>query len=176
MRTKGDPQDEIQLEAAIDFLASALRESRKNPKPVLLHSIRVGLQLYDLGYKVELAIAGILHDVLEDTEVGIEQLQSCFGPEVANLVQALTFDETITDKTKRYQENFQRSADVGKSALIIRAADFYDNMDYYHLAPSREMEIWLHSKLEYFLQFAKGELENEVIFRDLRDKILAKMQ
>ena len=45
--------------------------------------------------------AAILHDVIEDTDTKIEEVKSKFGDNVAKLVEANSFDESIEDKTER---------------------------------------------------------------------------
>ena len=57
------------------FLASSFQQSGTNSKPVVLHSVRVGIHLYDLGCGVLVVVAGILHDVLEDTAVQRSDLE-----------------------------------------------------------------------------------------------------
>ena len=75
-------------------------------------------------------IPAILHDVLEDSDVKIGEVEAKFGKKIAKLVEANSFDESIEDKTERYKENFERCRKVGKDALIVKAADIFDNTDY----------------------------------------------
>lgn len=56
----------IKIEEAIKFLVFTVQESGMNPKPVILHSIRVWLNLQNLGYDKDVVVAAILHDILED--------------------------------------------------------------------------------------------------------------
>jgi (p)ppGpp synthase/HD superfamily hydrolase len=137
------PEVDKQIEEAIKFLVFAFQKSRHNPKPVVLHSIRVGLHLYNLGCAKDIVIAAILHDVLEDTDVKIEEVKLKFGENVAKLVEANSFDESIQDKNERYKENFERCRKAGKDALIIKAADILDNADYFHLASTKALAKWL---------------------------------
>ncbi len=164
------PEHNKQIEEAIKFLVFAIHKSGKNPKPVILHSIMVGLNLYNLAYNIDIIIAAILHDVIEDTNVKIEEVETKFGKEIAKLVEANSFDESIEDKTKRYKENFERCCKTGKDALIVKAADFFDNVDYYHLAPSKELVRWLLEKLKYFIDNSRAELKDEIIYKELIKK------
>ncbi|MFT4309727.1 MAG: HD domain-containing protein [Candidatus Woesearchaeota archaeon] len=132
-------EENVQIEEAIKFLVFAFHESGHNPKPVIIHSIRVGLHLYSLGYNNDIVVAAILHDVIEDTAVQIEEIKTKFGDKIAGLVEANTFDESIIDKTERYKENFERCYKAGKEALIIKTADLFDNADYYCIASSTEL-------------------------------------
>lgn len=165
-----DLKHDKQIEEAIKFLVFAIDKSGKNPKPVILHSVRVGLHLYNLGYDKDIVVAAILHDIIEDTDVKIEEVKSKLGSKIAKLVKANSFDETIEDKTERYKENFERCHKAGKDALIIKAADFFDNVDYYHLASTKELAKWLLEKLKYFIDNSKETLKDEVLYKELVKK------
>ncbi len=71
-----------EIEEAIEFLVLAVHRSGKNSKPVILNSIRVGLHLHNLNYGKNTVIAALLHGVIEDTDVEIEEVKSKFGEEV----------------------------------------------------------------------------------------------
>ncbi|MFA6160807.1 MAG: HD domain-containing protein [Patescibacteria group bacterium] len=164
------PENDKRIEEAIKFLVFAIHESGKNPKPVILHSIRIGLHLYKLDYDKDIVIAAILHDIIEDTGTKIEDVEAKFGNKIAALVEVNSFDENIEDKTERYKENFERCRKAGKDALIIRAVDFFDNADYYHLASTKELTKWLLEKLKYFIDNSKDELKNEAVYGELVKK------
>lgn len=164
------PENDKQIEEAIKFLVFAIYESGKNPKPVILHSIRVGLHLYNFDYDKEIVIAAILHDVIEDTNVETKEVEAKFGKKIATLVEANSFDESIQDKTERYKENFERCQKAGKDALIVKAADFFDNADYYRLASTKELTKWLLEKLKYFIDNSKDELKDEALYNELVKK------
>jgi len=162
-----NPENDKQIEEAIKFLVFAIQESGHNPKPVILHSIRVGLHLCNLNYGKEIVIAAILHDVIEDTDTKIEEVKSKFGDRVAKLVEANSFDKNIEDKTERYKENFERCRKAGRDALIVKAADFFDNVDYYGFASTDELAKRLLEKLKYFIDNSKDELEDEALYKEL---------
>jgi len=165
-----NPEVDKQIEEAIKFLVFVIRKSGRNPKPVILHSIKVGIHLYNLEYDKDVVIAAILHDVIEDTDTKIEEIKLKFGNNVAKLVEANSFDESIEHKTERYKENFERCHKAGKDALIIRVADFFDNLDYYNLASTKEFKKWLFDKLKYFIDNYKDVLKDEIIYNKLVKK------
>jgi guanosine-3',5'-bis(diphosphate) 3'-pyrophosphohydrolase len=148
----------------------AIHESGKNPKPVILHSMRVGFHLYNLGYNKDLVIAAILHDVIEDTDVESKEIEKKFSRKVLKLVEANSFDKRIKNKTERYKENFKRCSKAGKDALIIKAADFFDNLDYYHLSLTEKLVKFLFEKLKYFIDISRDKLKNETLYNDLVKK------
>ena len=163
-----NPKLDKEIEEAIKFLVHAIEESGKNPKPVILHSIRVGLYLYQQDYSKEIVIAGILHDLLEDTEITLDEIKEKFGDKVANFVQVNSFDETIKNKKERYLDSFTRCLDAGKESLVVKAADFLDNSHYYHLAQDRKLYQWLLKKLKHFIEHSEEVLKNEIAWKELK--------
>ena len=90
--------------------------------------------------------AAILHDVVEDTDITVEDVKQSFGQQVALYVDALTISDT-----QDVSQSFDRTAELGIEALSIRAADLIQNSYYYHLAPI-EMQGKLKSKFTHFLE------------------------
>lgn len=56
------PRVQKEIEAAIVFMVQKIKEKCYNEKPLILHSIRVGMRLMELGASKEVVIAGVLHD------------------------------------------------------------------------------------------------------------------
>jgi len=168
-------EDSQKIEKAIKYLALQIDKSGNNPKPVIFHSVRVALNLDKYEYLTEVVIAALLHDLLEDTETDLEGIKKEFGQEVATLVEANSFDKSITDKKQRYIEAFDRCSKAGKNALLIKTADILDNADYYSLVEDQEVYKGLIDKFEYFMNLAKESLRGEPIYNDLlnKHKILA---
>ena len=165
-----NPKDSQEVEKAISFLVKSIEETGHNPKPVILHSIRVAMYLDRHGYSADLVRAVLLHDLVEDSDVTIEQIQQKFGDKIAALVAANSFDESIKDKTEQYKDLFDKNLKAGKEALIIKAADILDNSDYYHLAGSKDLESHLIEKMNYFIELSKELLKNEVVWNELKIK------
>jgi (p)ppGpp synthase/HD superfamily hydrolase len=87
------------------------------------HPLAVARLLRDTRQPDEVVIAGMLHDVLEDTTVTAEELRSRFGPQVAELVEALTEDGAIDDVRARKAALRRQILDAGPSAATIALAD-----------------------------------------------------
>lgn len=165
---KKTPTNNEEIEKAIKFLVLAIEKSGHNPKPVILHSLRVGLHLDELGHNQNVVIAGILHDLLEDSDTTFKEIKQGFGVQVANLVQANSFDKNIKDKKKRYQQTLTRCLKIGKEALIIKAADILDNSHYYQFAKGKNLRQWLFEKIKHFIEHSEKILKNEAIFKKLQ--------
>lgn len=152
--------DKHEIERALFFLSNALQDSGHNTKPVLLHSIQVAEMLWERGFPQDVVIAAVLHDVVEDTDITIDDVGQSFGHQVAVYVDALTVSDT-----QDIMQSFARTAELGSEALSIRAADLIQNSYYYHLA-STDMQKRLRDKFVYFIELS-GELLDEALVSEL---------
>ena len=152
--------DKHEIERALFFLSNALQDSGHNTKPVLLHSIQVAEMLWERGFPQDVVIAAVLHDVVEDTDITIDDVEQSFGHQVAVYVDALTVSDT-----QDIMQSFARTAELGSEALSIRAADHIQNSYYYHLA-STDMQKRLRDKFVYFMELS-GELLDEALVSEL---------
>ncbi|HQQ38101.1 MAG: GTP pyrophosphokinase [Parcubacteria group bacterium ADurb.Bin115] len=157
-------QKSKEIEKAIVFLVQAISTSGNNPKPVILHSILVGLSLTKLNYPIHVAQAGFLHDTIEDSKTNIENIKKQFGDKVAKIVAACTYDRSIQNKTEQYKDAVRRAAEAGKDALIVMAADLIQNEPYYN---QEDFTQYPWDKMTYFLGFAESVLKNEPIWKNL---------
>jgi len=161
------------IERAIRYLVNSFEASGDNPKPVILHSTRVGMDLYDRGYDEPVVVAGFLHDLIEDTDVTADDIRSRFGTEVAEIVDAASFDERIDDYLERHYDIYSRCFDVGRSAVLVKAADILDNSDYYGMGDDDELLAMLIEKMTYFVEESEPYIGDEDIYEDLEAKLPA---
>jgi (p)ppGpp synthase/HD superfamily hydrolase len=91
--------------------------------PFVTHPVEVACLLHEAGYSDQVVAAGVLHDVLEDTDVERTELEQRFGREVAELVEAVTDDPTIEDHAERKAALRRQVANAGESAAAVFAAD-----------------------------------------------------
>lgn len=159
------------LERALFFLVDAVRSGGKNPKPVVLHCSRVAalLSMHDCEY--ETVCAGVLHDILEDTQVTAAELVAAFGERITDIVLANTKRVDIADAVENYTELFGRAAAAGVAALAVKAADLYDNSFYYHLAGSVNQQRMLWKKVQYFLRIAQPGLGTSPVYALLQQQL-----
>lgn len=95
--------------------------------PYITHPIRVGEILEEAGCSDELISAGYLHDVVEDTQYEIEDIEELFGTKIAEFVASHTEDKSKTWKErKQHTINILRDADKEVKYLIV--ADRLDNI------------------------------------------------
>jgi (p)ppGpp synthase/HD superfamily hydrolase len=91
--------------------------------PFVTHPVEVACLLHEAGYSDEVVAAGVLHDVLEDTEVERGELDERFGPEVAGLVAAVSDDPAIEDHAERKAALRAQVGRAGEDAAAVFAAD-----------------------------------------------------
>lgn len=115
---------------AVEFSFRAHKgQKRKGTKvPYVSHPMVVGLVLAKGGADENQIIAGILHDIIEDTEFTKDKIKLKFGEDVANLVEEVS----ETDRDLPYKERKERAAAklfvVSERAAEIKAADLISNM------------------------------------------------
>jgi (p)ppGpp synthase/HD superfamily hydrolase len=163
-------EEDEEIERSIRYLVHSFESSGDNPKPVILHSVRVGMDLYNRDYEQRIVISGFLHDLLEDTNVTSNEIRSKFGTDVANIVEAASFDEDIDDYLEGHYDVYKRCFELGSDAVAVKAADILDNSDYYGLADSEELQENLIEKMAYFVDESEPYIGEEDIYRELNDK------
>lgn len=91
--------------------------------PFVTHPVEVACLLHECGYPDEVVAAGVLHDVLEDTDVERADLEERFGAEVAELVAAVSDDPAIEDDARRKAALRDQVSRAGEYAAAVFAAD-----------------------------------------------------
>ena len=133
------PVERIEAAAARSPLVrSALEQARRDHAgqvrngsggmPYVEHPMTVAARLDEHGYGDEVLAAALLHDVIEDSETGLDELREKFGEEVAGLVGVLTDDEAIESYRERKAEHRERVAAAEVEAMAIYGADKLTNV------------------------------------------------
>ncbi len=106
---------------------------RSSGEPYFIHPVAVANILADLSMDDETIMAGLLHDVLEDTDISYDEMKEEFGEEVTKLVDGVTKLKKISYKSKQENqaENLRKmvlamSKDI--RVIIIKLADRLHNM------------------------------------------------
>lgn len=146
-------------------------EGCESEKPTVLHSIRCGLKLLDENFDTDIIVAGILHDVIEDTAATVEEIESVFGAKVAAIVVANTKDPTIPDKNVRRMELIKRCCSAGYDAVVVKLSDIYDNYTYYKAINDEKLVNYCLELKSYMLEFLSQDIHDDSYVKNILDKI-----
>jgi (p)ppGpp synthase/HD superfamily hydrolase len=108
---------------ALNFAASMHAGQTRDSIPFVAHPVEVACLLHEAGYSDEVVAAGVLHEVLEATDVERPELEQRFGPAVAALVAAVSEDPSIEDDAMRKAALRSQVARAGDEAAAVFAAD-----------------------------------------------------
>ena len=125
---------------------------RKSGEPYIIHPLYVSIILADLELDKETIVAGLLHDVVEDTVMSYEDLVNEFGQDVANLVDGVTkleklpqFHDGDNIRLEMQAENLRKmflamAKDI--RVILIKLADRLHNMrTLKHMPPEKQQRI-----------------------------------
>ena len=157
------------------FLAKEAHEGvrRRSGEPYLLHPIAVAkIVIEEIGLGVKSVVAALLHDVVEDTEYSVEDMERIFGPKIASMVDGLTkMSGVFNADTSEQAEYFRKvlltlSDDV--RVILIKIAHRLHNMRTLGAMPMNKQikitgeTIYLFAPLAYRLGLysIKSELED----------------
>jgi len=161
------------IEKAFDFAKKAHEgQKRKSGEPFFIHAYNTGVTLMKWGLDPETVCAGLLHDVAEDTPVGIKKIKEEFGENIAFLVDGVTkLGKIKYSGQEKNVENLRKmflamAEDI--RVVLIKMADRLHNMrTLEYLMPDRRYAIALET-LEIYAPIAnrlemgklKGTLED----------------
>ena len=152
---------------------------RHSGEPYLVHPLEVADLLADMKLDVVAIAAGLLHDIVEDTQTPIERIRELFGTDVAHVVEGVTKLGAIqfSSKEERQAENFRKMLlamvdDI--RVILVKLADRLHNMrTLHHLPEERRVKIAQETRDIYApianrlgMSKVKNELE-ELSFRYL---------
>lgn len=97
--------------------------------PYFAHVVRVNWILRDLFHidETPTIVAAILHDVVEDTDTDIEEIEDLFGKTIAQYVDLLTKNQALP-KREREREYDDKLENAPETVKIAKLADLYDNL------------------------------------------------
>jgi (p)ppGpp synthase/HD superfamily hydrolase len=108
---------------AVDFAADAYAGVKVRPGKGMAHARAVADILRDAGADEATQVAALLHDVVEDTPLGVDDVRVAFGDRIAAIVGALTEDATIRRYAQRKRTLRSSIAAAEPAAMDIAVAD-----------------------------------------------------
>ena len=181
-RCTDDGQYELVLKA-FEFANEAHKGvRRRSGEPYILHPIAVAKIVVDeIGLGCKSICAALLHDVVEDTDFTVEDIQRLFGDKIASLVEGLTKIKTALDNDNKNKsqanhrslqaENFRRilvTLNDDVRIVLIKLADRLHNVRTIQFMPEYKRDKILSETMYLFIPLAhrlglysiKSEMEN----------------
>jgi GTP diphosphokinase / guanosine-3',5'-bis(diphosphate) 3'-diphosphatase len=153
-------QDLQKIREAYEFAEEAHRgQVRKSGEPYILHPVAVAEICMGMQMDVVTVMAALLHDVVEDTNVTVDDLRDRFGETLAGLVDGLTKLERIQFQSKEEQQNENyRKMFVAMAndirVILIKLADRLHNMRTLKFQSEESQRRIAHETLEIFCPIA----------------------
>ena len=149
-------------------------QNRDEGGQYIIHPIRVANTLiYNLGFRDRnIKIAGLLHDVVEDTNITLAKIEKSFGKNVSDLVATLTRDKEKETKKQTFEKMLQESLEK----KILKTCDWLDNLRSFVYRTDRG-ERWqrhLQEAKEMYIPLARAA-ENKWLIAEMEkvyDKVL----
>jgi GTP pyrophosphokinase len=120
---------------------------RKSGEPYIYHPIEVArIACHEIGLGTKSIVASLLHDVVEDTDITIEDIQRQFGDKIATIVEGLTkISGVFSNNTDMQAENFRKilmTMTDDLRVIIIKLADRLHNMRTLDsMPPNKQLKI-----------------------------------
>ncbi len=143
---------------------------RKSGEPYIIHPLSVAIILAGLEMDLETIVAGILHDIIEDTEINYEDVVKLFSEEIAQLVDGVTKLEQIEDDNSklRQQNNIDFKEDLQAEnyrklflamakdirVILIKVADRLHNMRTLQYVKPEKQKIKAQETLDIYAPLA----------------------
>jgi len=189
-REKGDVTI---IRKAFDLALEAHRPMRrKSGEPYIYHPIAVAkIAAEEIGLGTTSIVCALLHDVVEDTDITLEEIEAQFGSKVANIIDGLTKISGVFDTSSPQAENFRKmlltmANDV--RVILIKLCDRLHNMrTLEHMSDKGQLKIasettFIYAPLAHRLGLyaIKTELEDlslkytqPTLYQDLKQKLSA---
>jgi len=158
---------DFEFEKVVRIIVKYFPVSEENSrKSILSHSIRVGVYLYEKDYSQEIVLGGLLHDVLEWSDMDSEIIEKEFGKEVLKLIENNTKNRDIENGDARIDDLVRRSANGGREAFIIRVADTLDSFKHYTKNQNQKELEYCRKNAEAIQKYRRKDWNDE-IFNEL---------
>ena len=134
LKPKLKPGDKELVRTAFEMAAEGHKTMRrKSGEPYILHPLSVAMIcVEEIGLGVRSTICALLHDIVEDTDISLEDIQREFGVEISKIVDGLTKISNVLDtNTSQQAENFKKillTLTDDPRVILIKLADRLHNM------------------------------------------------
>ncbi len=165
------------MEQAEQLVRERITGTRKGmDKPACTHSFNVRDILARHGFSGEVQLAGLLHDVIEDGGVSLDELTALgFGDRVVELVNLASHDLAVEGSYERWVKMIARLIDATDAeAWAIKLADIRDNLRDSHAMPNKEQQLLLREvKVRLMLELTKNFNDLSGLRQELANELKA---
>ncbi len=160
MKHRNPKDDLVQIRRAYETARQRHEgQTRKSGQPFVAHPLGVAKIVADMGLDVTSIVAALLHDVVEDTSMTLEEVEAQFGPDVAKITDGLTkLDRMGFDTREAAQAETIRKMVIAMArdirVLLIKLADRLHNLRDIGYLPRDKQERKARETLEIYAQLA----------------------
>ncbi|NCF74935.1 MAG: RelA/SpoT family protein [Xanthomonadaceae bacterium] len=157
---KNNPNSDLDMvRLAYDFAKKAHQgQKRMSGEPYIYHSLATAQTLAEIKTDIATIIAGILHDVPEDTDVKLEEIKKNFGGEIEKLVEGITKLGKVKYRgIDRYVENLKKmfiAAAQDPRVMVIKFADRLHNLKTLNYLPEHKQKRIVEETLKIYAPIA----------------------
>ena len=149
------------LDEVLEFATAAHGDQKRKytGEPYITHPIAVAEIVKTVPHTQEMIAAALLHDVVEDTHVTLDQIEDNFGEKVAELVSWLTDISRPEDGNRRFRKSLDRdhSANAPAEAQTIKLADLIHNTESIEKNDPGFYTVYKQEKIELLKVLTKGD-------------------
>ena len=149
------------LDRVLEFATAAHGDQKRKytGEPYITHPIAVAEIVKTVPHTDEMIAAALLHDVVEDTHVTLDQIEDNFGEKVAELVGWLTDISRPEDGNRRFRKSLDRdhSANAPAEAQTIKLADLIHNTESIEKNDPGFYTVYKQEKIELLKVLTKGD-------------------
>jgi len=169
---KYDPKADLDMVVLAFEFAKKAHSGQKRATGVdyIDHALATAQNLAELKVNTNMIVAGLLHDVPEDTDYTLEDVKKNFGKDIASMVEGITKLGTVKYRgIKRYTENLRKMfVSMAKDirVIVIKFADRLHNLRTLYALPANKQKRIALEVLEIYAPIANrlgmGELQSKL--------------
>ncbi len=183
---------DIKEKAKLFAIQAHMGQVRKSEpdKPMIIHPISVGQLLESFGYDDSVVAAGYLHDVVEDTNYTIQDIEREFGKDIATLVMGASEPDKSLSWEERKKHTIEETKKLPLRNKVIICADKINNLedlflkfeksgkrDFSAFKRGEESQKWYYTSIyESLISGEDKELPIFLRLKDILDKVFAQKE
>ena len=167
-------------EEAVKFLFKAFKGSRNKYTNLekALHSILVGLTIKEIYQSEDIVVAAYLHNIINDTQYGYEDIEEIFGSIVADIVAEVSEDWSLPkwlERKKEFLNRIRRYSDINVLNIIV-ADKLQELLSYKELFSSKGDKLWssMNNSSKSEIAWLYREVYNIALEKGCNSKLLSR--